>query len=80
MNKYILISSEHPNHEIFRIRDMLDIDLPEKKTSESDKEWVEVTVNIMINNGYIPLGGISIRHGSQSGAYFVQAMLSVEER
>lgn len=73
--KYILLSSESPGAEICRILDMLGIDLTIKETYESEKRWIERAVNIMIDNGYTPIGGISIRHGSQSGAYFIQAML-----
>jgi hypothetical protein len=32
-------------------------------------------VNAMIDDGYEPVGGIAIRIGTQSGAYFVQSMI-----
>ena len=44
--------------------------------AEQDEiESLEREVKEKIVDGYEPIGGIAIRHGQQSGAYFKQAMI-----
>lgn len=45
------------------------------KTEQKIIEELEEIINQMIEEGWHPLGGISVRVGSQRGAYFIQAMI-----
>lgn len=46
-----------------------------KVDEESGKHLLEEMVNGAIEEGFEPMGGISIRVGTVSGAYFLQAMI-----
>lgn len=39
---------------------------------------LEEKVNQLISEGYEPVGGVSVRLGTASGAYFVQSMVKPE--
>jgi hypothetical protein len=45
-----------------------------------DTDLFEQEVNRFIRLGYKPIGGISIRMGSNSGAYFLQSMVKEFEK
>ena len=45
---------------------------------EDEIEILEREVKEKIVDGYEPIGGIAVRHGQQSGAYFMQAMIKRE--
>ena len=43
--------------------------------SSSSKHELQELVNEYISKGFTPIGGVSIRHGSSYGAYFIQSVL-----
>lgn len=45
---------------------------------DEDDDIAEL-VNEKISNGYVPQGGIAVRHGSTRGARYIQAMVKNNE-
>lgn len=67
---YILISSQHP----LTYRDYFE-DLHFEPISKEDSECFSRLIERFMKKGYVPIGGVAVRHVSSSYAYFLQAMI-----